>query len=177
MQYSNPNSAVFGDILPNIKRVLDAAHAGRRPVLYGQHTAMPSEFQTKYSTWLAKQYNIAGRFVNGSPGWKIVKEVAPKKSDFVIKKYSPNFFWGTNLEDLLRRKGVETLVFVGVSTEHGVDTTARQASFMGIMPVIVEDAVSSGRPWLQEPAIKVMREAYCFEFQKTDYVVKKLKER
>lgn len=177
MQSSNPNSVAFPRIIPNMQKVLAAARSNQKPIFYGQHTMLPAEHQTKYGQWLAKGRGTAGHFVENTPGWEIVKEIAPQKDDFVIKKFTPNFFLGTYLEQILRNKEIETIIFIGAATEHGIDTTARHASFLGFMPVIVEDAIGSKEPVLHEAAMKIMREAYMFEFKKTDYIVEKLSEK
>jgi Amidases related to nicotinamidase len=50
---------------------------------------------------------------------------------------------GTNVELMLRNAGIRTVVFTGIATEVGVETSARHAFALGFFPVIVRDAVSS----------------------------------
>ncbi len=62
------------------------------------------------------------------PDWsEFVKEIAPVPSDVVIAKKQWGAFYGTDLELQLRRRGMDTIVLCGISTEYGVESTARFA--------------------------------------------------
>lgn len=63
--------------------------------------------------------------------------------DEVIVKRQWGAFYGTPLEALLRRRCAKTLVLAGVSTNFGVESTARQAFELGFDVVIAEDACAS----------------------------------
>lgn len=52
-------------------------------------------------------------------------------------------FGGTNLENELRQRGIETVVFGGIATNFGVESTARTAAELGFNVVFLEDAMSS----------------------------------
>ena len=81
--------------------------------------------------------------VPGTPAHAIAQEVAPQEGDLVIDKATPNLFLGTRFETMMRHRGVRTLIFIGISTEVGVETSARDASARGFFPVVVKDGVSS----------------------------------
>ena len=65
------------------------------------------------------------------------------ENDIVIPKNTASMFIGTNFEMLLRNAGITTIVFTGIATEMGVESSARDASNRGFFPVIITDAVSS----------------------------------
>ena len=67
---------------------------------------------------------------------------------------------GTMLEQLLRARGIDTIILTGVSTEGGIEWTARHAALLGFLPVIAEDAVGSQRDKLHRLALGIMREMY-----------------
>jgi nicotinamidase-related amidase len=78
-----------------------------------------------------------------SPGWsEIVPEIGPHPGDLVIVKRQWGAFYGTGLELQLRRRGIRTLVFGGIATNFGVESTARDAYERGFEQVFVEDAMS-----------------------------------
>ena len=108
----------------------------------------------------------------GSEDWKIVDRLEPSKGDLVLRKNTPSFFIGTFLEQILRSRGVETLILCGVTTEVGIEGTARHAGYLGFLPVIVEDAVGSFDPQIREKALDIMRRM--FEVRTTHEVVTKL---
>ena len=78
------------------------------------------------------------------PDWsEFVPEIAPVPSDVVITKKQWGAFYGTDLELQLRRRGMDTIVLCGISTEMGVESTARFAYEYGFRQVFAEDAMSS----------------------------------
>ena len=76
-------------------------------------------------------------------------------SDLVITKRGWSAFHGTELDLQLRRRGVKTIVLGGISTNVGVETTARAAYDHGYDQVLVEDAMSCRSP--EEHAWTVQR--------------------
>ena len=78
------------------------------------------------------------------PDWsEFVPEIAPVPSDVVIAKRQWGAFYGTDLELQLRRRGMDTIVLCGISTDMGVESTARFAYEYGFQQVFAEDAMSS----------------------------------
>jgi nicotinamidase-related amidase len=78
------------------------------------------------------------------PDWsEFVPEIAPVPSDIVITKKQWGAFYGTDLELQLRRRGMDTIVLCGISTEYGVESTARFAYEYGFQQVFAEDAMTS----------------------------------
>jgi nicotinamidase-related amidase len=81
--------------------------------------------------------------VSGTPEHAVPAEVAPQPGDLVLEKSSPNIFLGTRFETLMRLRGVQTLIFTGITTEAGIEISARDAAARGFSPVVVSDGVSS----------------------------------
>ena len=78
------------------------------------------------------------------PDWsEFVPEITPVPSDVVIAKKQWGAFYGTDLELQLRRRGMDTIVLCGISTDFGVESTARFAYEYGFQQVFAEDAMSS----------------------------------
>ncbi|MGH8855845.1 MAG: isochorismatase family protein, partial [Telluria sp.] len=74
-------------------------------------------------------------------------ELAPQAdvaaTDIVVVKRQWGAFYGTELDQLLRRRGIDTLVLGGIATNFGVESTARAAFDRGYKLVFAEDAMSS----------------------------------
>jgi len=79
----------------------------------------------------------------GEPGFGWKPETAPRAGEAVVTKRVNGAFVGTNLESLLRDCGVETVVLVGLTTDHCVSTTARLAENLGFAVVVVRDATAT----------------------------------
>lgn len=73
----------------------------------------------------------------------ILSELGQKPSDFVITKRNWGAFYGTELDLQLRRRGINTIVLTGISTNFGVESTARYAYELGFNIIFVEDATGS----------------------------------
>ena len=78
------------------------------------------------------------------PDWAdIVPELGPAANDILITKRQWGAFYGTELDLQLRRRGVDTIILCGISTNIGVESTARDAFERGYQQVFVEDAMAA----------------------------------
>lgn len=73
-------------------------------------------------------------------GFAVKEEVRERPGEVVIVKHENSAFVGTDLEARLRRLNIDTLIIVGVTTNHCVETTARMAGNLGFKPILVRDA-------------------------------------
>jgi nicotinamidase-related amidase len=79
-----------------------------------------------------------------SSDWaEFVPEMSPTPKDIVIAKRQWGAFYGTDLELQLRRRGMDTIVLCGISTDFGVESTARFAYEYGFQQIFAEDAMAS----------------------------------
>jgi nicotinamidase-related amidase len=74
---------------------------------------------------------------------ELVPEAGYRAGDVLITKRQWGAFFGTDLEEQLRRRGVKTVVIGGIATNFGVESTARAAAGLGFATVFAEDAMSS----------------------------------
>jgi len=79
-----------------------------------------------------------------SADWsEIVPELDLQKDDQLVTKKQWGAFYGTDLDLQLRRRKIDTIVLCGISTNIGVESTARFAYEYGYQQIFVEDAMSS----------------------------------
>ncbi|WP_329332736.1 isochorismatase family protein [Streptomyces sp. NBC_00663] len=76
------------------------------------------------------------------PGSGLVAGLA-EDGDVEVVKRTIGGFQGTDLDECLRERGVTTLVFGGIATNLGVESTARAAGDLGYDLVFVEDAMAA----------------------------------
>ncbi len=74
---------------------------------------------------------------------EIVAELGPQPGDLIVTKRQWGAFYGTDLELHLRRRGIRTILLGGISTNFGVESTARDAFERAFALVFVEDAMAA----------------------------------
>ena len=87
---------------------------------------------------------LAGQSLrSGSPGNAPKAEAEPREGEAVHRKTVNSAFIGTSLESDLRGAEIDTLVVVGLTTNHCVSTTVRMAGNLGFDTYLVSDATAS----------------------------------
>ncbi|MEH0973341.1 cysteine hydrolase [Micromonospora sp. CPCC 205546] len=82
-------------------------------------------------------------FLEGAPKARIVDELAPEAGDVVITHVRLGGFFGSELDTVLRGRGVQTVLFTGVATNLSVMNTVFEAVNHGYRPVVVSDACTA----------------------------------
>lgn len=85
----------------------------------------------------------AGSFFRGTPGHDPKPDFVPATGEPIHVKDVNSAFIGTSLEQDLRDASVDTLVVVGLTTNHCVSTTVRMAGNLGFTVYLVEDATAT----------------------------------
>ncbi len=111
----------------NMARLLAEWRARNRPIFHVQH--MSTEPDSPLRPEL--------------PGNAIKREVAPIGDEPVIQKTVNAAFIGTDLRKRLRAKRIESLVIIGLTTDHCVSSTARMAGDLGFRTIVVADATAA----------------------------------
>ena len=77
------------------------------------------------------------------PGWtELVPELGPEPGDYTVTKLQVGAFYGTALEQILRRRRVTQVFIAGIATGSGVEATARDAYDRGYNVALVVDAMT-----------------------------------
>jgi nicotinamidase-related amidase len=95
--------------------------------------------------------------VRGEPGHDIIPELAPLPGEPVVDKPGKGAFYATDLEAMLRNRGITRLVVCGVTTEVCVNTTVREANDRGFDCLVLEDCVGSYFPAFQAAGLAMIK--------------------
>lgn len=121
----------------------------------------------------------------GQPGNDFKPEALPIDGEHIEEKQVNSGFIGTQLEQYLRRNQIDTVVIVGLTTDHCVSTTTRMAGNFGFKVYVVEDATATfdrvghdGKHYSAEDIHRYALTSLHNEFAtvvSTDYIVKTYK--
>ena len=95
--------------------------------------------------------------IRGEKGHDIIPELYPAPNEPVIDKPGKGAFFATDLELMLRNRGIKTLIVCGVTTEVCVNTTVREANDRGFECLVVSDAVGSYFPEFNRSALEMIK--------------------
>ena len=152
-------------ILPTVTALLGVFRAKGLPILHTRECHKPDLSDCPPAKRLRGNPSLRigdlgpmGRIlIAGEPGAQIVPECAPLPGEMVVDKPGKGMFTATDVDAMLKARGVRQLVFAGVTTEVCVQTSMREANDRGYECLLVEDATASYFPEFKAAAIAMIR--------------------
>lgn len=152
------------EILESVGNLIQAVRKLQIPVVYTKITPLPPRFQAPVAVvqqmkriGVKDVSQLRSPFGNDPGALEIAGAIAPSPEDIVLNKNTASIFLGTNFDYIARYGGVETLIFTGISTEFGVESSAREALNRGYYVVVVGDGVSSGNKEAHERSLMSLK--------------------
>lgn len=143
-------------IIHNVNAVIAAARRAGCTIVHTRqgHRADGADM-TDYDHWRRQRAGLEGTSVlmRSSAGFQIVPEIDVEASDIIVDKTANGAFTHTDLEAILRARGITHLLFSGCTTDVCVHTTLREAQDRSFQNLLIEDACASGDRYAHEAAI------------------------
>lgn len=131
--------------IPAIRRLLSLARESGMKVVFTQDTHTDED----------PEWDIWPEHVReGSWGWRIVDELAPREDELVVRKVRYDAFYGTHLDHFLRLWGVDALILCGTVANICVHYTAASAALRWYDVIIPRDATSALDPFDLESSLR-----------------------
>ena len=150
-------------VIEPVKRLTDAARdAGCLVIWTRQGYRADLADASDYDHWRAQRAGIdlkrgdVGSVLRGSPGYDIVPELTPPPGDVIVDKTANGAFYQTDLELVLRARGITHLIFSGCTTDVCVHTTLREAVDRKYQCLLVQDACASADAYAHAAALHMV---------------------
>jgi nicotinamidase-related amidase len=159
-------------IIPNLKRLVEAARENGVPVIYSNDAHYPQDVE------VARKWG--NHAIKGTEGAEVIPELKPVKEDYVVEKRTYSGFFETGLDSLLRSlysgEGVKTVVLGGLHTHMCVRHTAADAFFRGYRIIVAEDGVEAFTRKDHEEGLKYLENVYNAKIMTVDEIIKEFGE-
>ena len=152
-------------IIPKVEKLLVAARAANLLVIHTREGHTPDlstlhEMRRLSSFQAGAEIGVKGpmgRFlVRGEYGHDFVDGLYPQRNEIVIDKPGFSAFYKTDLESLLRDRGITHSIVCGVTTECCVQSTIRGAVDRGFFSLILSDCCASYYPDMHDATMRVL---------------------
>jgi nicotinamidase-related amidase len=150
-----------------VERCAVALAAARRAgvrVVFTRHLSCPKTWMgaTQYRTAMAWQKTsdpsaVKPWFLRDTPPAAIVPELLPNADELVLDKLAMSAFEGTPLAFALKDCGITGIAICGIAIEIGIEPTARHATDLGFIPIVLSDASGSGHAEAGRRSLDTMR--------------------
>ena len=155
-------------IVPNLKRLIEAARKHDVPVIYSNDAHYPYDVEV-VEKW-------GKHAIKGTKGAEVIPELKPSAKDYTVEKRTYSSFYETGLDPLLRSlykgAGVKTVVLGGLHTNICVRHTAADAFFRGYKIIIAKDGVQAFTQEDHEQGLKYLEYAYNAKIMTVDEIIK-----
>src|SRR5271170_5979506 len=147
------------------RRLLEVARAAGLTVIHTREghrpdlaDLAPAKKKRGKPTLAIGDHGAMGRLlVRGEAGHDIIPELYPLAGEPVIDKPGKGAFYATDLDTILKHRGVKQLIVCGVTTEVCVNTTVREANDRGFDCLVLEDCCGSYFPEFQEMGLRMIK--------------------
>lgn len=158
-------------VIDRIEAMIAGARAAGATIGFMRVVTRPETDSIALTTWMARRGRAGGEAIcREEGGGADYYRVTPQPGDIEISKLKYSSFWGTDLDEQLRGRGIDTLVIAGITTDCCVDATARDAFHRDYHVFVVSDGCTAYDDSLHNGSLHSMSE-HCVLLTTSDAVV------
>ena len=131
--------AARSGLIARAVELVAAARAVDIPVMYSNIVFAPDYNDLLKNNPLFTAAPEMGGARRGTPGAEVIEELAPKPGDHIFDHVRLTAFYGTTLELVLKKYGIDTLITFGIATNVAVDSTVREGVQLGYKMIRSEE--------------------------------------
>ena len=126
----------------NLNSIVELARKSNIPIFFTSVQTPSKRFESSANIYTVGKLGFDRLFEQFAPE-DMDFTIKPEQDEIVINKHTASIFIDTGFERMLRNAGIITVVFMGIATECGIESSARDAFDRGFYSVVVSDCVSS----------------------------------
>ncbi|MEP1385690.1 MAG: pyrimidine utilization protein B, partial [Paraglaciecola sp.] len=155
-----------GPVIAQTAKAIAAARKANMPIVFFQNgwdnkyaeaggPGSPNWYKSNALKTMRKNPELMGTLLaKGTWDYELVDELTPQEGDIIIPKTRYSGFFNTNLDSMMRSRGIRNLVFTGIATNVCVESTLRDGFFLEYFGVVLADAThQAGSDMIQESAL------------------------
>lgn len=142
--------------IPNTAKALAAARKAGMLVVHVAVAYRPGHPEVAAGTPLFQSIKDGDALVEGSWGAEFHPELLPVDGEITVTKRGVSAFAGTDLELVLRNRGIDNVVLTGIATTFVMEGTARHAVDLGIPVTVLDDCCASMTPAMHDASLVVL---------------------
>jgi nicotinamidase-related amidase len=131
------------EFISNLTLIIELARKATVPIFFTRHQKIPMRFESSARIYTFSKLGFDRMWQQPTEEDMAFAIKPVQQSEIVIDKHTASIFIDTSFEYMLRNAGIISVVFTGIATEYGIESSARDAFNRGFYSVIVSDCVSS----------------------------------
>jgi nicotinamidase-related amidase len=128
----------------NLNSVIESARRSNIPIFFTINQILSKQFESSSNIYTRNKLGFDRLFEQLTvEDMNFTIKPRLEQNEIVISKHTASIFIDTGFERMLKNAGISTVVFTGIATEFGIESSARDAFNRGFYPVVISDCVSS----------------------------------
>lgn len=159
------NITLIQGMIPYLSKLLEICRSVEMPIIF---TKMTQSSWTDSLVWVDKLKSGSAR--KGTWGCEFYVGFEPHDTDWIVEKHRYSSFVNTDLDTILRARGIDTIIISGVNSDQCVDATAKHAFQLDYYVLLVKDCIATDSEELTQAVLKMAEKSYAWVFSSKEII-------